>query len=64
MYTNEPAVFGTVVITAVAVFAVESLYFGRKTIWAGVERGGRSVADFASGRRTDPDTSTDESVDD
>lgn len=62
MYTNEPAVFGTVVVTAVAVFAVESLYFGRETIWAGVERSGRTVADFASDRRTDPETtSTEES---
>ncbi|MFB6127739.1 MAG: APC family permease [Halolamina sp.] len=52
MYTNEPAVFGTVVVTAVAVFAVESIYFGRETIWAGLEQGGRTVADFAADRRT------------
>ena len=58
MYTNEPAVFGTVVVTAVAVFAVESLYFGRETIWAGVERSGRTVADFAAGRRTDAESTS------
>jgi hypothetical protein len=65
LYTNEPAVFGTVVVTAVAVLVVESLYFGRETIWAGVERGGRTVAGFAADRRTDPEpTSTEESSND
>jgi len=53
MYTNEPAVFGTVVVTATAVFVVESIYFGRETIWAGLERGGRTVADFAADQQTE-----------
>jgi amino acid transporter len=56
MYTNEPAVFGTVVVTAVAVFTIESLYFGRETIWAGVERGGRTIADFAADQRSGTET--------
>jgi amino acid transporter len=56
MYTNEPAVFGTVVVTAVAVFAVEVLYFGRDTIWAGVEQGGRTLAEFAAERRAETDS--------
>ena len=58
MYTNEPAVFSTVVVTAAAVFAVESLYFGRETIWAGVEQGGRTVAGFAADRQTDTGTTS------
>ncbi|QAU14185.1 amino acid permease [Halorubrum sp. BOL3-1] len=65
MYTNEPAVFVTVVVTAVAVFAVESLYFGRETIWAGVEQSGRGLADFAADRQanTDPGSAEEASND-
>jgi amino acid transporter len=64
MYTNEPAVFGTVVVTAVAVFGVEVLYFGRDTIWAGVEQGSRTLADFAAQRRGEQETSTEETSSD
>ncbi|MFY4815252.1 APC family permease [Haloarcula sp. AONF1] len=64
MYTNEPAVFGTVVVTAVAVFGVEVLYFGRDTIWAGVEQGSRTLADFAAQRRGEQETSTEETSND
>jgi amino acid transporter len=52
MATNEPAVFGTVVVTGIAVFTIEVLYFGRETIWAGVERGSRTLAEFAAKRRS------------
>jgi hypothetical protein len=58
LYTNEPAVFGTVVITGIAVFAIEALYFGRDTVWSGVERGGRGVADFAADRRSSSEERT------
>ncbi|MFB6206733.1 MAG: APC family permease [Haloglomus sp.] len=64
MYTNEPAVFGTVVLTAVAVFAVESIYFGRETIWAGVEQGSRALADFAAERTETEVNSTEEASND
>jgi len=66
LYTNEPAVFGTVVVTAVAVFAVESLYFSRDTIWSGMEQGGQALADFAADRQsnTDPDPTSEEATDD
>lgn len=64
MYTNEPAVFGTVVVTAVAVFAVEVLYFGRTTIWAGVEQGSRTLADFASQRRGETEIGREETGND
>lgn len=64
LYTNEPAVFGTVVVTAVAVFAVETIYFSRETIWAGVEQGGQALADFAADRQTEADSmSTEETSD-
>jgi hypothetical protein len=58
LYTNEPAVFGTVIITGIAVFAIEMLYFGRDTVWSGVERGGRGIADFAADRRSNSEEGT------
>ncbi len=56
MYANEPAVFGTVVVTAIAVFTVESIYFSRETIWSGMEQGSRALADFAADRQSSTDT--------
>lgn len=56
MYTNEPAVFGTVVVTAAGVFAVEAVYFGRDTIWAGLERSGRGLAEYAAEAQTEAES--------
>lgn len=59
LYTNEPQVFGTVIITGVAVLLIEAVYFGRDTIWAGVERGASALADFAAQQRSESTDSSD-----
>ena len=62
LYTNQPGVFGAVVLTGVVVAVIEIIYFGHNTIWAGIERGGFAVGTFAAGPQSalsDPDeTST------